>query len=95
MNFENLCIGEQLSTTCCNFTVNGECSNCGSCCGNILPLSDKEVKRIKTYVKKHRIKAYNNIPNIMNQQLVDMTCPFRDNDKKICTIYDARPWVPQ
>ena len=31
-----------------NFTVNDKCSNCGQCCSNLLPMSEKEVKNIKS-----------------------------------------------
>ena len=74
-----------------NRIVNGECSRCGNCCGNFLPVSAKEVKVIKRYVKKKHIKAQDhNYP--LNASL-DWTCPFRDDAKKICTIYEVRPAI--
>ena len=33
-----------------DFSINGKCSMCGECCGAILPVSEKEIKRIKKYV---------------------------------------------
>ena len=27
-----------------NFTKNGKCSKCGSCCSNFLPLTQSEIK---------------------------------------------------
>lgn len=39
-----------------DFTVDGKCSNCGSCCSNLLPMSAKEIKVIKRYIKKKGIK---------------------------------------
>jgi hypothetical protein len=39
-----------------DFTDNGECVKCGNCCTNFLPMSDKEIKVIKRYIKKHKIK---------------------------------------
>ena len=70
-----------------NFTCNGECSNCGQCCGDILHLSKNEIKRIDEYLKKHKIDAYE------RSILVDYdnTCPFRDNKNKKCKIYEVRP----
>ena len=70
-----------------NFTCNGKCSNCGNCCGDILHLSKKEIKRIDDYLKKHKVEA---TPRCI---LVDYdnTCPFRDIQNKKCKIYEARP----
>lgn len=69
-----------------DFTCNGKCSNCGQCCGDILHLSHREIKRIREYVKKNKIKA---TPKIMFA--IDNTCPFRDNENKKCKIYEVRP----
>ena len=30
-----------------DFTVDGKCSECGSCCSNFIPISSKEIKQIK------------------------------------------------
>lgn len=30
-----------------DFTVDGKCSECGSCCSRLLPISSKEIKQIK------------------------------------------------
>lgn len=72
-----------------DYTVNGKCSNCGQCCSNCLPLSDAEVRRIKAYIKKHKIKEQRH--NVMTG--VDMTCPFRDERNKKCLIYEIRPAI--
>lgn len=75
-----------------NFTENGQCSSCGSCCSRYLPLSSKELKEIKRYVKKHRIKPYVHLfPT--SDSILDLTCPFRDEENKICTIYQQRPQI--
>ena len=29
-----------------NFTVNGKCSQCGACCSDLLPMSEKEIREI-------------------------------------------------
>ncbi len=70
-------------------TCDGKCSNCGECCSNFLPLSRKEVKRIKAYIKKHHIKEQRH--NALMG--VDMTCPFRDETNKKCLIYEVRPGI--
>ena len=72
-----------------NYTCNGKCSNCGQCCGDILYLSHKEIKRIKDYVKKNKIEP---TPKIMFVAC-DNTCPFRDNKNKKCKIYEVRPEI--
>lgn len=72
-----------------NFTCNGKCSGCGQCCGDILYLSKKEIKEIDKYIKKHNIEA--TPKSIMVEY--DNTCPFRDNEKRICKIYEVRPQI--
>lgn len=75
-----------------DYTDNGQCSNCGQCCSRFLPVSEKEVKEIKRYVKKHHIEACIHFAPT-REPLIDLTCPFRDNTKRICTIYDVRPAI--
>lgn len=75
-----------------DFTVDGKCSSCGACCSNVLPLSGKEIKEIKRYVKKHRIKEQKHIAPVKNNTL-DLTCPFRDDINRKCLIYDIRPGI--
>ena len=76
-------------TNVTDFTINGKCSQCGQCCSNLLPLSDKEIARIKAYIKKHGIKEQRH--NAL--MTVDMTCPFRDERNKKCLIYAIRPEI--
>ena len=75
-----------------NFTKDGKCSGCGNYCSNLLPMSQKEVKIIHKYVKKHSIKECVHMPPT-KEPVFDMTCPFRDNTKGICTIYEVRPEI--
>ena len=72
-----------------NFTNEGKCSCCGECCSNILPLSKDEIQKIKKYVRKHHIQDTTKRDNVQ----FNMVCPFRDNEKKICTIYAVRPLI--
>ena len=77
-----------------DYTKDGECSGCGNCCGRILPISSKEIKRIKRYVEKHGIKEQiRQYPT--STPIVDMQCPFRDEIGKRCTIYPVRPAICQ
>lgn len=75
-----------------NYTIDGKCSKCGNCCSDILPLSDDEIRRIRKYVRQNGIRESKHLIPVANPVL-DMTCPFRDNGKKICTIYDVRPEI--
>lgn len=72
-----------------DMTRNGQCSNCGECCTDFIPMSRSEVNRIKKYLKSH--------PEIKEQRHAlakyDITCPFRSHDQKKCLIYEVRPEV--
>lgn len=75
-----------------DFTVDGKCSGCGSCCGNYLPISEKEVKQIKRYIAKNGIKEQvRRFP--VARQMIDATCPFRSDSEKKCLIYEVRPAI--
>ncbi|WP_295236926.1 YkgJ family cysteine cluster protein [Veillonella sp.] len=69
-----------------DFTVNGKCSGCGECCADLLPLTNKDVKRIRQYVKRHKIKAR------AAQADIDMICPFLNMSNK-CMVYPVRPLI--
>jgi Fe-S-cluster containining protein len=71
-------------------TYNGECSNCGECCSDFLPVSPEDVRRIHRFVKQHNIKEHK---NVVLQADFDVTCPFRDNVHRVCTIYPVRPGI--
>lgn len=73
-----------------NRTCNGNCSNCGECCSDILPLSQKDITRIKTYIKNHKVQRQNK-PNCFIRY--NFTCPFRNNKDKKCDIYEVRPEI--
>lgn len=75
-----------------NYTVDGKCSKCGNCCSDILPLSDAEIRRIRKYIRQNGIKESKHLIPVA-KPVFDMTCPFRDNGKKICTIYEVRPEI--
>lgn len=75
-----------------DFTICGECSNCGSCCTNILPVSGKEKKTIRRYIQKKGIKEQTcRYPT--TDPIMDLTCPFRHHSEKICLIYEVRPAI--
>jgi len=72
-----------------NNTIKGQCSNCGECCSEFLPMTLEEVERIRIYVKKHSIK---NRQHIYDDGL-HILCPFRNVKKKKCDIYPVRPSI--
>lgn len=73
-----------------DFTKDGKCSQCGQCCANFLPMSEKELKRIKLYVKKHHIKPQKHILPTADAA-IDFTCPLRNDAEKKCMCYEVRP----
>ena len=87
-SFEEL---RRLKPDVTDFTENGHCSRCGSCCTDFLPVSREEIERIRAYVKKHNLKEH--VTVVMQSPGMDMTCPFRDNVKKRCDIYEIRPEI--
>lgn len=80
---------EDMQSGVSDFTVNGECSCCGECCSDFLPISDKEIRRIRAYIEKNNIKEQKHfLPLAVPMQ--DFTCPFRNNIEKKCVIYEVR-----
>lgn len=77
-----------------NLTDNGKCTGCGGCCSNLLPMTDEEVKIIRRYIKKHKIKERRHLAPVA-EPVIDMTCPFLDESKKSekCSIYEVRPHI--
>ena len=69
-------------------SINGNCSKCGSCCANVLMLSEVEINNIRKYISTHNIKAVNRntIFEFVN------ICPFL-NKQKECNIYEVRPEI--
>ena len=62
-----------------------KCSNCGTCCANALPLTKTEINIIRIHVKDNQIQE--------QKHKNPLTCPFRDDEKRICTIYEVRPYI--
>ena len=75
---------------CTNYCTNGNCSNCGQCCTEFLPLTTDEVRLIKTYVKEKHIKPKF---QIFSSTGFNTKCPFRDEENKKCLIYTVRPKI--
>lgn len=71
------------------YSCNGICSKCGNCCTNFLPVTKKEVSKIKKYVKENNIQPEN---RKLGNSII-MQCPFLNQTTKECNIYEARPFV--
>lgn len=77
-----------------DLTENGKCTQCGACCSNYLPMTQKEIDEIHRFVKKHEIKEFKHLFPVSEASL-DMTCPFLDDakQKEKCRIYPVRPEI--
>lgn len=75
-------------------TKGGKCTQCGECCSCMLPLSEREIKEIKDYVRKNNIRPVKHmrIPECVS---MDLVCPFCDTKKPVekCSIYEIRPLI--
>lgn len=83
---------EEMKSGVYDYTVDGECSNCGQCCSNFLPISAKEIKAIHRYIRKHDIKEQRTCwPTV--EPVTDFTCPFRSDNERKCLVYEVRPLI--
>ena len=73
-----------------DYTINGECSGCGRCCTNILPLSQKEIQKIKSYIGQYKVTPVNR-NNVLTKEYSNV-CPFLSKENK-CNIYKVRPEI--
>lgn len=73
-----------------DLTTNGKCSQCGACCATFLPLSDREIRKIRVYIKRHHILP---VHHSDDDSMFDGVCPFCDTGKERekCRIYKVRP----
>ena len=78
-----------------DFFKDDKCSGCGNCCGRFLPLSNKEINQIKSYIKGHSIHQNLHSINVLNTKVLDYTCPFLNDSKtdRKCEIYPVRPLI--
>lgn len=83
---------EDMKSGVYDFTKGGECSNCGACCSDHLPVSYVEVKEIRRYIAKNGIREHRNTPPTA-EPVIDMTCPFWNEMECRCDIYPVRPAI--
>ena len=70
--------------------VDGRCVGCGECCSDFLPVTEKEVKRLKQYARKHHLTEHRHNFLFASQ---DCTCPFRNGQTQKCDVYEVRPLI--
>lgn len=68
-------------------SICGNCSKCGECCTNFLPVTQKEIYEIQKYVIKNNIRPQKQMLIMQNR----LSCPYYDGKK--CLIYKARPLI--
>ena len=68
--------------SCC-----GQCSKCGECCTNFLPITQKEIETIQSYVLANKIRPQKQMLVMQNR----LTCPYYNGKK--CLIYEVRPLI--
>ena len=61
----------------CN-CVDGKCIGCGECCSDILPVTSREIKRLKQYVKKHHLKEHGIDHSTLEIEHADAPCEDHD-----------------
>ncbi len=70
-------------------TCKGQCSNCGECCGVVLPIDQEDADKIQEYVIKNNIFPQRQ-KLVMEQK---WQCPYYNGSMEGCSIYAARPKV--
>ena len=69
------------------YTPKGNCKGCGECCSRFIPMSEFDMQRLCSYVRKHHIKPQKRVA-----RGIDLMCPYL-TDAKECAVYHARPEV--
>lgn len=92
-NFKCGTIYDILTSPNVDHTVGGKCSECGACCADVIPISSREAKTIKAYIKRHRVEPVRHVA--AGSDILDGVCPFCDTGKprKKCRIYSVRPGI--
>ena len=68
-------------------SICGNCSKCGECCTNFLPVTQKEINEIQKYVIENKIRPQTQILVMQNR----LSCPYYNGKK--CLIYEVRPLI--
>lgn len=78
-----------------DYSINGECSRCGRCCSNLLSMTLKDVRRIRSYLQMHKVIPASPARPDKFRSIPFDSCPFCDlsGKKATCMIYEARPAI--
>ena len=68
-----------------NYCNGKSCACCGECCTTFLPITYKEIKRIKKAIKEHNI-TYNQ-GDFLDPENLRLLCPFLDMKTKKCKLH--------
>ena len=74
-----------VTNNCCG----KKCSQCGECCGPFLPLTYKEIKRIKKAIKDYNLTF--DIKDYITEEGIIMQCPFLDLKSRLCKLHAIDP----
>lgn len=74
-----------VTNNCCG----KKCSQCGECCGPFLPLTYKEIKRIKKVIKDYNLTF--DIKDYIKDDSIHMQCPFLDMKSRLCKLHAINP----
>jgi len=70
------------------------CQQCGLCCytpGAGLILEREDFDRIASKIGRKRLKSLSRYDKTINAWILKQPCPFYDQDKRGCKIYEIRP----
>lgn len=68
---------------------NHKCSRCGECCAMAIPITRKEEKKIRNYIKENDVKP----ESLFENDNFYAICCFYDRKNKCCKIYPVRPGI--
>ena len=72
-----------------DFYKDGKCSRCGECCTPFIPMTYKEYKKIKKYIKENNIQCESQVAG----NDVHIRCCFYNRKEHKCNIYKVRPEI--
>lgn len=76
-----------------DLTRHGKCSDCGSCCSSVIPVTDAEAEILKGYAEAHGIKP--ELPEGKGM-IMQLQCPFLHKETGQpckCLVYPVRPGI--
>lgn len=78
-----------MNKTVNNFCNGKKCSQCGECCGPFLPLTYKEIRKIKQAIKDYNLTF--DVKDYLTDDGVHMQCPFLNMKTRKCKLHEISP----